>query len=242
MNAIINNLRVVTVVLLSWLAVSCSRPVSIVGRIDGVWETEWDDYIGKDDVDEIRMKETLVLTPDKTNPRHGKFGQIFAGEVEFDDFDYEQTLDFRAAVSGTWRIIDNDNLEMSYDLETLRVSTGKSNVKVDYTDAVVDLLTGDVASAVVGGLMGSEVQNKANERINKAVSKQVDNYFKNYLRELKHNKKAIKGVKIERGMMKCKINTGFLGREAIYDQKVTATTIDNALQPQKSTKSVSKKR
>lgn len=231
-----------TVMALSWLAISCSRPANLVGKIDGVWETEWEDYIGKDDVDDIRLKETLVLTPDKNNPRHGKFGQIFAGEVDFDDFEYEQTLDFRAAVSGTWRIVDNDNLEMSYDLESLRVSTGKSNVKVDYTDAVVDLLTGDVTSAVVGGLMGSGVQNKANERINKAVSKQVDNYFRNYLRELKHNKKAMKDIKIERGMMKCKINTGFFGREAIYDPKATATPIHKTLKTPKASKSTHKKR
>lgn len=231
-----------TVIALSWLAISCSRPANLVGQIDGVWETEWEDYIGKDDVDDIRLKETLVLTPDNKNPRHGKFGQIFAGEVDYDDFEYEQTLDFRAAVSGTWRIVDNDNLEMSYDLESLNVSTGKSNVKIDCTDAVVDLLTGDLASAVVGGLMSSEAQDKVNARINNSVSNQVEGFFKKYLRELKHNKKAMKDIKVESDVMKCKINTGVFGRAAMYDRKATAVSLDNALNAKKSLKFSSKKR
>lgn len=223
MNVLINLSRVMTVIVLSWLAVSCSKSESLVGRIDGVWETEWDDYIGEDDVDDIRLKETLVLKPDLNNPRRGKFGQVFAGEVDFDDFEYEQTIDFQVAVSGTWKIVDGANLQMSYDLESMNVSTGKSNVEIDYTDAVVDLLTGDLASAVVGGLMGSGEEKKVNQRINKAVSKQVETYFRNYLRELKHNKKAIKDISIERDILKCKINSGFLGRKALYDRKNSGT-------------------
>lgn len=231
-----------TVIALSWLAISCSKPANLVGQIDGVWETEWEDYIGKGDVDEIRMKETLVIKPDKNNPRRGKFGQAFIGEVEYDDFEYEQTIDFQVAVSGTWKIVDDTDLQMSYDLESMNVSTGKSNVKIDCSDAVVDLLTGDLTSAVVGGLMSSEAQDKVNARINNSVSNQVKSFFKKYLRELKHNKKAMKDITIESDVMKCKINTGIFGRAAMYDRKATAVSLDNALNAKKSLKFYSKKR
>lgn len=219
MNVINSLLRVMTVIALSWLAVSCSKPEKLTGRINGVWETEWEDYVGEDDIGDIRMKETLVLTPDNKYSDRGKLWQIFIGEVDYDDFEYDETLDFSVAVSGRWRIVDYDNIELLYDLESMRVSTGKSNVEVDCSDAVVDLLKGDLTSAVVGGLMGSNMQNKVNKRINNAASKQIDRYFRNYFKELKHNKKAMKGIKIERDMMNCKINTGFIGREAIYDHK-----------------------
>lgn len=212
-------LQAVAGVALMWLFIGCSKPDSVVARIDGVWETTWDDYVGEDDVDDIRVTETLALVHDHASLELGRFFQAFVGEVDYDDFDYEQTINFEVVVSGDWKIADNNNLVMSYDLESMQTSTGRSNVDADYSDAVVDLFTGNFVSALVGSAMSSNEQDRANERINKAVSKQVEAYFKNYLRELKHNKTVMKDIEIDGDVLRCEINTGWFGRDAVYDRK-----------------------
>lgn len=204
---------------LTLLCAACSRPDSIAGYVDGIWETEWEDYVGEDDVDDIRITETLFLEPEETSAEQGRFGQVFTGEVDFDDFEYEQTINFQVVVTGAWKIADNNNIEMSYDLESMETSTGRSNVEADYTDAVVDLFTGNFMSALVGSAMSSNEQTRANERINKAVEKQVEAFFRNYLRELKHNKTVMKDIEIDGDVLRCEINTGWFGRDAVYDRK-----------------------
>lgn len=219
MAGIRNVAAAVAVGALAWLAAGCSRPDSVAFHIDGIWETEWKDYIGEDDVDDIRVTEMLVLEHDDASGEHGRFGQIFSGEVDFDDFEYEQAINYVARVSGTWKIVKDNNLEMSYDMESLETSTGKSDVDVDYSDAIVDLFSGNFVSALVGSAMNSNETDRANKRIDKAVARQVELFFKNYLRELNHNKKSLTDIVIDGDMMTCEVNTGWFGRDAVYDRK-----------------------
>lgn len=218
------NLRYILYFLIFTLLSSCSKPESIVGKIDGAWETQWEDYIGEDDVDDIRVTEVISFeTDDYTSFNNtGRFVQAFVGDVKYDDWEYEETLEFEVTVTGTWSINNYNNIELDYDLQSMNTATGQCDIEVDYTSAAIDLLSGNYLSALASGLKGQSEIDKVNNKINNIVYKQVDRFFKDYIKELKHNKPAMKKIKIDTDVMECTINTGWLGRDAVYDLKLRA--------------------
>lgn len=219
-------LRDIVYLLTILLFVSCSKPESIIGKIDGAWETQWEDYIGEDDVEDIRVTEVISFETDAYNSFNnmGSFVQIFIGEVEYDDWEYEETLEFEVVVNGIWSIRNYNNIDLDYDLQSINIATGKCNIEVDYTSAAIDLLMGNYLSAIATGIKGMGEIDKVNEKINNKVYKQIQKFFKDYIRDLKHNRPAMKKIEIERDVMNCTINTGWLGRDAVYDFQIYLTT------------------
>ncbi|MDE5572377.1 MAG: hypothetical protein K2I94_01285, partial [Muribaculaceae bacterium] len=134
---------------------SCSKPANIAGKVNGVWETEWKDDISNDDVDEIRVTELLYLKDAGSvngGGNYGNFTQIFSGEVDYDDWEYEQTINYEVGINGTFHIFHNNKIQLKYDLESMEVATGKSDVSVDFSSAALDLFSGDWGSALVKGI------------------------------------------------------------------------------------------
>ena len=197
---------------------SCSSPKDVSGEICGAWQSEWKENIGENDVEDIRVKEQIGFIPSNENGSAGDFVQIFEGEVDFDDWTYEQALDFTISVAGKWNVEDNDKVVMRYDLDSIELACGKSNVKADYTEAAIDLLTGDVGSALVGGLMQESITDEANKKIDKAVKQQLLKYFKEMFRQMNIDKEGFTDVVITDDIMECEVNHGIFGRTAVYDR------------------------
>ncbi len=200
---------------------SCSKPESVAGKLNGIWECEWEDNIGEDDVEDIHVTEVLCFsTPeDSKSDDSGEFVQVFAGDVDFDDWEFEDNLAFQAYVEGKWKLVDNDQVDLSYDLSSLIVETGQSSVKVDATGCIMDLLSGDFNSMIGTAIVSAAKEEKAKQKITELVNKQVTKYFKDYLRELKHEKPAMKDIVVDDDILKCKMNYGFMGNERTYEYK-----------------------
>lgn len=204
---------------LIFAASSCSSPDDVSGYICGAWQSEWKDNIGEDDVEDIRVKEKIGFIPSNETGTAGNFMQVFEGEVDFDDWDYEQTLNFTLYVEGLWNVEDKDNVVLRYNLDSIELACGKSKVGTDYTSAAVDLLTGNWASAIVGGLMQESIVDEANKKIDKSVEKQLLRYFKDMFRQMNIDREALTDVVITDDVMKCEVNHGgFFGRDAVYDR------------------------
>lgn len=205
----------------------CKKPASIAGRLEGVWETEWEKNIGKNDVEDLHVTEVIQFTSpeNKKSSKSGEFIQIFTGDVDFDDWEYEENIKFRVTVSGKWQLSGPDELVLNYDFSSLNVETGESNVKgTDNIDLAIDFLTGNYGSMFANALYGAAEEKKANAKITESVNKEVTRFFKEYLRKLKSKKPAMKDIVIADDEMKCKMNTGFFGKEVIYDYKGEAYT------------------
>lgn len=212
--------RTVVATLLLVVLSSCSKE-DVSGKLDGVWQTEWDDIL-EGDLDEVRVKEILVFESSNQAGSEGEFLQIFTGDVDFDDWENESTVRYEVMVSGKWEVEDKDNVRLKYDLNTMSSSFGKSNVEVDYSDAALSMLQGDWGGMLVNAALAGNAD-KINSKIEAEVERQINKYFRDMFREINKDKEALTDVEIDDNSMTCSVNHGFLGREQTYDRVEKAT-------------------
>ena len=191
----------------------------VSGHIVGTWTSEWNDDLDGD-LDEMTVDETLVFRSENEAGNLGVFTQVFEGSVTFDDWENESEVDYIVGVTGKWRVRDNDVVDMNYDLNSIEVKIGESNLEPDYTDAGVALLTGDL-SGLISSAIDAEQSKKLNQKIEEKVLKGVTSYYKGMFRTINKDKEALTDVEITNNVMTCSVNHGTFGRSQSYDRLKT---------------------
>lgn len=190
------------------LIISCSKKEDISGKVEGIWQTEWDDMLDGD-LDNMTVKEIIALNDD------GTFEQIFSGSIDFDDWDNETQVAYAVLIEGKWHVGKPDKIVLQYDMNQFEVEIGKSAIEADYSDAAIGLLTGNWGGALSGFLKGSNTD-KLNQKVEAEVEKQVKKYFRDMFVNINKDKKAFSNVEISSGTLSAKINHGFMGRDCVY--------------------------
>ncbi len=191
---------------------ACTSKDNISGKVEGIWETDWDDYLDGD-LDDLTVNEVIAFDED------GTFQQIFSGSVKYDDWENDTKVKYVVGTGGKWHIVKPDKIVLNYDINQFVFEIGDVYLKGDYTDAAIGLITGDWGD-VVSGLLSASNTTQINKKVKDAINEQLPKYFKDMFRKINKDKKAFYNVEISSGTLSATVNRGgFFGDDAIYDKK-----------------------
>lgn len=216
MNNIINKAGLFTIcIVLLILGGGCKKKMNISGKIEGAWQTQWENKIKKDNAD-LNVNETLFFNSDNVNGSKGDFDQIFQGNVRLEG--NETRVPFTLIITGDWKVKDQNEVELDYDLNKLVLIIGNSNIEEDLDKEGVKLQSGEWIAGLLQSGMESEKGNSVSSTKKDEAKRVLTSFFKDRFHEINKDKGGLLSVEIEGEMMTCKDSKGAFGKKITYDK------------------------
>ena len=188
------------------LAASCGHGEDISGRLQGVWQTEWDADL-KGEVKGIQVYERVAFINGNDSGSHGDFLQLFTGTVDFDDNENQGSVPYLVSVKGDWVVKNADEVEMNYDVNSLKVQVSKGSLDSQYA-----------AMGEGFNLKVSADGRQLKQKVEDMVTRQITSYFRDMFHDINKDKIGMSSVVINGKMLTCKAGGGMMGRKLTYDK------------------------
>lgn len=189
---------------------SCKNSESIKGRIDGAWETQWEEEI-KGKIDDIKVKELIVFENDEDGDDFGKFWQFFQGKADYESLKLDAKIPFAVSVGGAWKIENDNQIVLTYDLSTMETGIGEGST--NYAVIPDILQTGKWNSTILNGYSYSEDKDAADD-VNSAIS----SFFKDRFHAVNKENKGLSSVELNGKMLTADVYFGSESKNLTFDK------------------------
>lgn len=183
----------------------------VSGKLEGVWETKWDDK--GEGIDNLKAEEIIAFLNDEYSNSKGKFRQVFFGDADIED---GESCRFVVTVSGTWSVEDTDGVALNYNTADAHTYI-LSGSEVADTEEALKYITGDW-NLPIGKKLDDSIYPQSSA--DKNAEKVIDAFFKGMFSDMNEDDPTMLSVVVKGSRMECKVNPKFmffLGRRQKYE-------------------------